>query len=105
MDGHSGILDLLKNTGKKYDEQVIRILVYTLSIYPLGTFVLLTSGAKGIVVETDPKTPRHPVVRLLQDEQGTPYKDQPLLRTQEGGDIQIKRPLIEKEIQELKTKI
>ena len=105
MDGHSGILDLLKNTGKKYDEQVIRILVYTLSIYPLGTFVLLTSGAKGIVVETDPKTPRHPVVRLLQDEQGAPYRDQPLLRTQEDGDIQIKRPLIEKEIQELKTKI
>jgi HD-GYP domain-containing protein (c-di-GMP phosphodiesterase class II) len=105
MDGHSGILDLLKNTGKKYDEQVIRTLVYTLSIYPLGTFVLLSNGAKGIVVETDPKTPRHPVVRLLQDEKGDRYRDQPLLRTQEGGEIQIKRPLIEKEIKELKTKI
>ncbi|MEW5817676.1 MAG: HD domain-containing phosphohydrolase, partial [Spirochaetota bacterium] len=39
-DGHTGMMELLKNTGKHYDEQIIRLLVYCLSIYPIGTFVL-----------------------------------------------------------------
>jgi HD-GYP domain-containing protein (c-di-GMP phosphodiesterase class II) len=97
-DGHTGIMDLLKNTGKQYDEQLIRVLVYTLSIYPVGTYVALSNGAQGLVIETDSEKPKYPIVKLLLNEQGAPFREQPILHTEEGGGIQIVRPLIQQEI-------
>jgi HD-GYP domain-containing protein (c-di-GMP phosphodiesterase class II) len=104
-DGHSGMLDLLKNTGKQYNEQIIRVLVYTLSIYPVGTYILLSNGNRGLVVKTDPEKPRHPVIRLLIDENGNVFREQSLFQTKEDGEIQISRPLMQKEIEEVKAKI
>jgi len=104
LDGHSGILDLLKNSGKQYDEQIIRILVYTLSIYPIGTFVLLSNKGKGIVIETNPQNPRFPIVKLLLSPDGQAFKEQPVLNTRAGEDgINILRPLMHNEIKELQN--
>jgi HD-GYP domain-containing protein (c-di-GMP phosphodiesterase class II) len=64
-DGHSGILDLLKNEGGRYDEMAIRALIYSLSIYPIGSYVLLSDGRKAQVVDVDPGEPRYPIVRIL----------------------------------------
>ncbi|RKX75124.1 MAG: metal-dependent phosphohydrolase [Spirochaetes bacterium] len=104
LDGHTGIMDLLKNVGKQFDEQVIKVLVYTLSIYPIGTYVALSDGSKGVVVESDPNNPRHPIVKLLAKENGMPYRDQPILKTKKDDGIQIVRPLTRKEIETLQKK-
>lgn len=100
-DGHTGIMDLLKNTGKQYDEQLIRILVFTLSIYPVGTYVALSNGTQGLVIETDSEKPKFPIVKLLLNEQETAFRDQPILHTEAGAGIHITRPLIKKEIQKI----
>jgi len=100
-DGHTGIMDLLKNTGKQYDEQLIRVLVYTLSIYPVGTFVALSNGAQGIVIETDAERPKYPIVKLIINENGETFRDHPVLHTEEGNGISIVRPLIQKEIDKI----
>ena len=104
-DGHTSIMDLLKNTGKQYDEQLIRVLVFTLSIYPVGTYVALSNGAQGLVIETDSDKPKYPIVKLLLNEQGAPFREQPILHTEEGEGIQILRPLIQKEIETLTAAI
>ncbi|MDR3167455.1 MAG: HD-GYP domain-containing protein, partial [Treponema sp.] len=57
-DGHTGMLDLLKNEGKQYDDTVVRALVFSLSLYPIGLYVLLSSGQKGQVVDVNPENPR-----------------------------------------------
>lgn len=105
VDGHTGIMDLLKNTGKQYDEQLIRVLVYTLSVYPVGTYVALSNGAQGIVVETDSDKPKFPIVKLLLNGEGSPFRDQPILHTEGGEGIHIVRPLVQKEIQNIQTVI
>jgi HD-GYP domain-containing protein (c-di-GMP phosphodiesterase class II) len=64
-DGHSGMLDLLRNEGKQYDDTVIRALVFSLSIYPIGLYVLLSSGQKGQVVDVNPESPRFPIVQIF----------------------------------------
>ncbi|HUW40844.1 MAG TPA: HD-GYP domain-containing protein [Rectinemataceae bacterium] len=64
-DGYAGMVDLLKNEGKQYDDTVIRALVYSLSIYPIGTYVLLTNGKAALVVDVDPENPRYPIVQVL----------------------------------------
>ncbi|MDR1586325.1 MAG: HD-GYP domain-containing protein [Treponema sp.] len=64
-DGYTGMLELLKNDGKQYDDTVVRALVYSLSIYPIGLYVLLSSGKKGQVVDVNPENPRYPVVQIF----------------------------------------
>lgn len=103
-DGHTGIMDLLKNTGNQYDEQIIRILVFTISLYPLGTYVLLSNGSRAIVTETNSEDPKHPILRILMDEKGTLIRERPILHTQKGGEIEILRPLTQKEREELNGK-
>ena len=64
-DGYTGMLELLKNEGKMYDETVVRALVLSLSIYPIGLYVLLSNGKKGQVVDLNPENPRFPIVQVF----------------------------------------
>ena len=64
-DGYTGMLELLKNEGKRYDDTVVRALVFSLSIYPIGLYVLLSSGKKGQVVDVNPENPRFPIVQVF----------------------------------------
>ncbi|MDR2133711.1 MAG: HD-GYP domain-containing protein [Treponema sp.] len=64
-DGYEGMLELLRNEGKQYDDTAVRALVFSLSIYPIGLYVLLSSGKKGQVVDVNPENPRYPVVQIF----------------------------------------
>jgi len=64
-DGYTGMLELLKNEGKQYDDTIVRALVLSLSIYPIGLYVLLSNGKKGQVVDINPENPRFPIVQIF----------------------------------------
>lgn len=101
-DRHSGIMDLLRDMGKLYDEKILRALVFTLSIYPIGTYVELLSGSKGVVVRTNPETPKLPIVKLLTNPKGEPFLERPIVQTEEIGDLQVNRPLTAEETKQLR---
>jgi HD-GYP domain-containing protein (c-di-GMP phosphodiesterase class II) len=63
--GYEGIIDLLRNQGSCYDDTVVRALVLSLSIYPIGQPVMLSNGAKGSVIDVNPLDPRYPIVKIL----------------------------------------
>ena len=65
-DQHMGILELVKNEGKRYNGAIVRALVDTLSIYPIGLYVLLSNGKMGQVVDVNPDFQRYPIVQLLE---------------------------------------
>lgn len=96
--GYSGMVDLLKNEGKRYDDTVIRALVYSLSIYPIGSYVLLTNGKPAQVVDVNPENPRFPIVQIVG--MRTPDGKDLIARTAETG-VRILRPLTPEEIQDL----
>ncbi len=100
-DGHTSIMDLIKSMGKRYDNKVLQALVFTLSIFPLGTYVQLSNGAKGLVIKTDPKAPKHPIIRLLANEKDEPYRDRPTVQPKEGDEITVSRPLTKSEVDRL----
>jgi HD-GYP domain-containing protein (c-di-GMP phosphodiesterase class II) len=104
-DGHSGIMDLLKDIGKHFDERILRALVYTLSIYPIGTYVELTNGAKGVVVRTNINDPKYPAIKLLLNEKGNLYAETPVLQTKEGDSVQIARSLSPEMVRELEERL
>jgi HD-GYP domain-containing protein (c-di-GMP phosphodiesterase class II) len=89
-DGFAGMLDLLKNEKKQYDDAIIRALVFSLSIYPIGLYVLLSNGKKGQVVDVNPENPRYPMVQLLGEL--TPDGKTKIQETSQGG-VYIIRPL------------
>jgi HD-GYP domain-containing protein (c-di-GMP phosphodiesterase class II) len=97
---YAGIVELLKNEGKQYDGNVVKALAVTLSIYPVGTFVLLSDGKQGQVFDIDPLTQLYPVVRLLEPDS---KKEKTIVWTSDGG-ISIVRPLTYEEIDLVKMK-
>ncbi len=84
-DGHSSLMEMLKERGTAYDEQVLRVLVQLISVYPVGTHVELENGARGVVVDTNDDDPRSPIVRLLTDSSGTSGDKLPTIRTTQSG--------------------
>lgn len=59
--------------GEVFDPHLVKLMVSTLGLYPIGTTVELTSGEKAVVIRTSAPSadPRRPVVRLLDRRQPT----------------------------------
>ncbi|MCL2443183.1 MAG: HD-GYP domain-containing protein [Treponema sp.] len=94
-DGYTGMLELLKNEGKQYDDTIVRALVLSLSIYPIGLYVLLSNGKKGQVVDVNPENPRFPIVQIF----GEYTPDGKIKMAQTAQDVlTITRPLNRSEI-------
>ncbi len=93
-DAYTGIIDIMKNQGKQYDETVIRALLFSLSLYPIGLYVLLSNDKVGQVTDVNPENPRYPIVQLVNElkPDGTPR----VIETSEYG-ITVARPLTREE--------
>jgi HD-GYP domain-containing protein (c-di-GMP phosphodiesterase class II) len=95
-DGYTGILELLKNEGKQYDDTIVKALVLSLSIYPIGLYVLLSNGKRGQVVDVNPESPKFPIVEIFGD--ATPDGKNRIVQTS-PNEINIVRPLSRSEIE------
>lgn len=99
---HFGIVDILRQTNKLYDPSIAKVFILMLSIYPLGTFVELMDGKKGVVTKTSMQDPKHPVVKVMLEENNTPISIMKEIHTLKDG-CHIRRALNEEEIVELKN--
>jgi HD-GYP domain-containing protein (c-di-GMP phosphodiesterase class II) len=97
LDGHSSIRDLLQKHRGHYDDRVLKAFVYTMSVYPVGTAVLLSNSSKGLVVKTDPTRPRCPIVRVVVGPDGKKLVEAPLVQVTEGKGLAISRVLASEE--------
>ncbi len=93
-DAYSGIIDIMKNQGRQYDETVIRALLFSLSLYPIGLYVLLSNDKIGLVTDVNPENPRYPIVQLLNE--AKPDGSLRVIETSEYG-VNIVRPLSKEE--------
>ncbi len=100
-DGHQGMLELLTTDRKIYDETVLKALVYSLSLYPLGTCVLLSNETRGVVYKANSSNPRYPFVKLLQDQNGKKITEQLIVQTSKEKKIEIARVLTPSEAKSL----
>ncbi len=62
---YEAMLEMLQNQKRQYDEKVIKALLYSVSIYPIGVYVYLASGKVAQVCDTDPDNPKFPIVQIL----------------------------------------
>lgn len=98
QNGNAAMIELLKNTGNQYDEAVIKALLYSISLFPLGTYVYLSDGKIGMSVDVNPLDPKNPIIELINetDKNGNPKTVQP-----GGRDLSITRALTENELNDI----
>jgi HD-GYP domain-containing protein (c-di-GMP phosphodiesterase class II) len=57
-----------------FDYDIVKKFVEHVSIFPLGSYVTLSTGETAIVVDNNKKYPNRPVVRLVKDPEGVEYE-------------------------------
>jgi HD-GYP domain-containing protein (c-di-GMP phosphodiesterase class II) len=80
MIGYQAIKNLLSDNSRRFDPDVLKAFIQTMGIYPIGSIVLLNSGALTRVIEVHGDAPLRPKVQVLIDEFGKVYE-------KEEGDI------------------
>jgi HD-GYP domain-containing protein (c-di-GMP phosphodiesterase class II) len=81
LAGHAAVLQMLQQSNKMYDEQVLKALVQNVSLYPIGTYVQLANDQRGMVVDTNMDNPRAPRVKVVAGPNGERYAEQPIVDT------------------------
>lgn len=61
------MIEMLKNENQQYDPTVIKALLFSLSLFPIGALVYLQNGKIAIVSDVSPNNPKNPIVQLLNE--------------------------------------
>ena len=98
QDLSEAVIELLRNAKKQFDPVVIKVALSCLSIFPIGTYVELTNGLKGIVVDVTPENVKTPIVKVLgkTNDDGSPF----IVNTSTSK-LKIERTLTKREIEAL----
>lgn len=64
---YDAMVEMLKNQNSKYDGDVIKALLTSLSLYPIGAYVYLANGKIGQVCDVNPDNPKNPIVQSLEE--------------------------------------
>jgi HD-GYP domain-containing protein (c-di-GMP phosphodiesterase class II) len=72
----SEVVEYLISLGNhQFDYEIVRNMVEHISVFPLGTYVTLSTGETAIVVDNNKKYPSRPVIRLIKDPYGMEYEN------------------------------
>ena len=71
---YEAMTELLTNENMQYDGTVLKALLFSLSLFPIGAYVYLSNGKIAQVTDVSPVSPKNPIVSLIgeKDEKGTP---------------------------------
>jgi HD-GYP domain-containing protein (c-di-GMP phosphodiesterase class II) len=72
--GYQAMKNLLSDNSRRFDLRVIKALIKTMGIYPIGSIIILNNKTVGRVVEVQGSAPLRPKIRILIDEAGRTYK-------------------------------
>lgn len=75
---YDAMIEMLKTPHHQYDDTVLKALLYSLSIYPIGAFVYLSNGKIAQVIDVAPDNPKNPIVQIIgsKDANGNPVTAQ-----------------------------
>lgn len=63
---HEAIDEIMKNSGTKYDAELVKIFVRSVATYPTGALVQLSDGRNGMVLRQNAENPTRPVIRMVE---------------------------------------
>lgn len=101
LDGHKAMIDLLVTRKMAYDQNLVKALIYSISIFPPGTYVQLTNNSRGVVTKINPANAKFPTVKIMINEYGEKLPNSFEVQTSAEKGIAIKHVLTEEEIEKL----
>ncbi len=97
--GVNSVLEVVRNSNKQYSDVILKSLLFSISVFPIGTFVQLSDRRIGQVVDINPNNLGYPAV-LIYGSMSAKGEVQ-IANTSPDG-ITIKKPLTKAEIDEVK---
>ena len=73
--GYDAMKTLLADKGRRFDYEVIKAMIQSIGVYPIGSIVLMNDTSIARVVGIAPEAPLRPSIRVLIDETGNQYPD------------------------------
>jgi len=73
--GYDAMKTLLADKGRRFDYEVIKAMIQSVGVYPIGSIVLMNDTSIARVVGIAPEAPLRPSIRVLIDETGHLYPD------------------------------
>jgi len=81
---HEALDEIMRNGGKKFDAEIVKIFLRSVATYPTGSMVSLSDGRTGIVLRQNADNPTRPLVRIVeQKENGEWVRKQDIDLTEE----------------------
>lgn len=103
-DGHSSMTSLLKEMQSHYDKGFVTALMSALSLFPLGSYVVMGDNGIATVVKSAEENIQLPYVKLLLDSKKHPLPENAVIQTEKEGENSIIRVLNDREVTELRDK-
>ncbi len=95
---YEAMLEILRNSNNQYDENVIKALLYSFSIFPIGVYVYLANGKIAQITDTKPDDPKHPIAQILGEKAAD--GDPRTVETDEGSN-KVVRVLNQQEVSDV----
>lgn len=92
------MVELLKNSNNQYDGIVMKALLYSLSLFPIGSYVYLSDERVGRVVDVNPVNPRNPIVQVVGEKDAS---GEPLAVETNDTTMRVLRVLNKTEVEDL----
>ncbi len=73
MVGYQAMKALLSDNARRFDPDIIKAMIQSVGIYPVGSIVLMNNSTIARVLETNKDAPLRPKIRVLIDEFAKPY--------------------------------
>lgn len=73
MVGYQAMKNLLADNARRFDPDIIKAMIQSMGIYPIGSIVLMNNSVIARVIESHREAPLRPVIRVLIDEFAKPY--------------------------------
>ncbi|MBI4613148.1 MAG: HD domain-containing protein [Planctomycetes bacterium] len=90
---HEAMKALIRETRSgKYDEGLVKVFVRSMSIYPIGSYVRLSTGEVARVVASSQSSVQRPIVRIVQGPDGRPPARPAYLDLSIEEDVRITTP-------------
>lgn len=73
MVGYKAMRNLLADNARRFDPDIIKAMIQSMGIYPVGSIVLMNNSSIARVIESHKEAPLRPIIRILIDEFAKPY--------------------------------
>jgi len=70
MLGYQAMKNLLADNARIFDPEIIKVMIRSIGIYPIGSIVLMNDASLARVVKSSPEAPMRPFIRVLIDATG-----------------------------------